>query len=350
VYTQPIGWLFVFVQAIYFVVFVKKHKGAFLGWFISTIFVGLYYIPQHSLNRMLMKVMEWHLITPASITEFLAFTLRRFFGAIMHFTSCYYFHYVSVMELFKNPVQAGIFLLMAGIPALLLLLGVIKMVLHRRPIYLFLVLLFLAPVSLIWMDGTSPRYYIMGAAPFLIICGVGIEYLNRKLLRILCWCAIGVISVLALLDIYTSPASTFSPENPRYLSKYVQEMKEPGDVVYYIGRSNGTHTWKYYNPEPGAFISGTPFWSEHFYGLRLSVWVNEYLQYENFSIRIDPLLERYNTVWMVMQSSRHDVIEKMTDDLKEYYDLTLHYNQDWLALAEIRSKYLPDQTHPDITP
>ncbi len=336
VYTQPIGWLFVFAQSIYFVIFFKRHKACLVPWLVTSVIVALYYLPQSYFNKMLVQYMAWHIIEPTSVVDFLVFTSRRFFGTIMHYSTGYYFYMISA-EVFRNPVQLAVFLAMAGIPAALLLLGLWAMLKEKKALNIYLLLIFLAPVSLIWMDGTSGRYYIMGAAPFLIICAMGFVYLGRYL-KYLAGAGVALITIIALVDIYTCPTSTFSPENPKWLSEHVQQLKEPKDVVYYIGGMNGTHTWKYYNPESDAFISGTPFWEEHFFGIRPAIHPDEFLALDGFSIRIDPLLERYNKVWMVMQGSRHQTVQVMTDELKEYYDLNLIYNQDWIALAEVRGK------------
>ncbi len=336
VYTQPIGWLYVFAEAVYFIIFFGRYKRSWLYWLVTTVIVGLYYIPQREFNKMLVNYMSWHLITPSGIPDFLVYTVRRFFGTVMHFGSGYYFYSIST-DIFREPLQAVIFLLMAGVPALLLFLGLRYQWKNRSSVNLYLVLLFLAPVALIWMDGTSPRYYIMGTVPFLVICASGLQVLQGRS-RLIAWAGVLLISAVACGDMYRSPTSVFSPENPRDLSRYLAQLKKPGDVVYYMGGINGTHTWKYYNPEPGSFIAGTPFWTPHFYGIRPSIHPDEYLQLDNFSLRIDPLLEKYDRVWLVMQGSRHRVIENGIEALKKYYDITLHYNRDWMALAEIRGK------------
>jgi hypothetical protein len=340
VYTQPIGWLFVFAQTLYFFIFFKRHRQCFIPWLVTMVVVALYYLPQSYFNRMLVKYMGWHFIEPSGIIDLMVYTVRRFFGTIMHYSTGYYFYSVST-EVFRNPVQGMIFLAMAGIPAALLLLGLLHMFREKKALHVYLLLIFLAPVSLIWMDGTSGRYYVMGAAPFLIICAVGFGYLGRYL-KWLAGIGIALITFIALFDIYTCPTSTFSPENPRWLSQQVRQLKQPGDVVYYIGGMNGTHTWKYYNPEPDAFITGTPFWQKHFFGIRPAIHPDEFLALDGFSIRIDPLLEEYDRIWMVMQGSRHRVVEAMTENLKQYYEIDLIYNQDWLALAEVRGKVVTD--------
>ena len=53
---------------------------------------------------------------------------------------------------------------------------------------------------------------------------------------------------------------------------------------------------------------------------------------------IDPLLEDYGGVWLVMQTSKHGIVRRMIENLMSEYDIQLYYNQDWLNLAEVRTK------------
>jgi len=334
VFTQPIGWLFIFVQTAYFVIYFKSYKRSLFHWLITTVFTGLYYLPQRAFNQMLVELMGWHLIRPTGIIDFFSYTIRRFFGTIFHFTSGYYFFDISLENL-MNPVDAIIFLIMMLTPITLMVLGFIYMLKKGNRLHIYLLMLCFAPLGLILMDGTFPRYYIMATAPFIIVFAFGLEYIKPRL-RIILWTGLLFSAGLALGNSYTLPNSTFSPENPRDVSKMVNSLKQPGDIIYYMGGINASHTWKYYNPDATDIIYGTAFWQEHYYGIHLNYHPDEYLKPHNFAVRVDPLLEKYNRVLFVMTGSRHRTIKRMVNSLKQYYDIDLIYNKNWNSVAIVK--------------
>ena len=213
-------------------------------------------------------------VSPLDPIAFLIHSAHRIAGTMMHYMNGYYF-YIVTAEVLKHPLQLVILIFMAAVPAFLFLLGIIQMLKERKPINLYLFLLFFAPFALIWMEGTSGKYYVMGAAPFLIISALGLHSFSKRY-RTALLALVVLVAALALGNAYTSLTSTYSPENPRDLSKYVAENRLPGDTVLFVGGMNGSHTWRYYNSE--GTIYGNPNWSEHNYRLLRGQQPESYLR------------------------------------------------------------------------
>jgi hypothetical protein len=169
----------------------------------------------------------------------------------------------------------------------------------------------------------------------MLLAAMGLMHLNKTVRSLVAGVLI-LTAAVALHHIYTSPGSTFIPENTRDLAKYVHEQERPGDAVIVAAGINGCHIWRYYNPNADNVVYANPYWSEHFFGIRPPMVPDEFLQPPAFHAMVDPYLEKHDRVWLVMMGGRHQIIATLSERLKKEYDYTLHYNKEENALAEIK--------------
>jgi uncharacterized membrane protein len=341
VYTQSLGWLVIIAESLFYLINIRHYLKMWLGWLTTTVLTGVYYLPQNYFNQMLTSKMGWQ-FTPEvpffPIPPFIAFFFKRLIGTIMHYFGGYYFLNLSgseVLGYLKSPIDGPALIGMTIIPMLLIGAAAIYLWKNRKRENLYLILLFAIPFALIWMLGTSPKYYTQAFAPLTIICAIGLLHL-KKWLRAIAIGGLILASSVALFNIYSLSTSSYTPEDPRGLSQFVAQNKKGTDITMMVGGLNGCHTWRYYNPT--GVIYGNKYWSEHFFGIVPAMQPDEYLKPAQFHSMIDPLLDKYTGVWLVMQTSQHRTIEEMLDQLKDSYLITLHNNRDWLGLAEIRRK------------
>ncbi len=348
VYSHIFAWTILIVENLYFFLYFRTHSKYLLHWFGLQIGVILLFAPTIPATITMLQAsgVNPESVSPGkmSLSAFLYMAVKKGFGLVLHFSGGYYFQDLPLRRLFNifaQPLQGLILLIMIIIPWIFLLGGFRELWRRRVRSDLYLLLLFIIPGAVLLIEGTNPNYYTNASPAFFAISALGWLSLP-KLWRFMMGAAYLLMVAVSLGFIYTSPVNTYLPENYQLIAKHLQDHREPQEVVVFWGGKNASHAWNYYDAGPTIYTF--PGWTpDNFEIARVDKpRPPQFLRPEAFASMVDSLLEADGRVWFVMQCRDDREIEEYLPALRGAYNLNLITHQPYLNLLEIQKSLTPE--------